>query len=94
MNKSLLLLPLLLCSACIWQQPIRNTDMPDSMDGPIPTRVGVASSATWFWLWDTGDSSVDKARQNGGITQVSSVTKASESYFGIVKRYTTTVRGE
>lgn len=94
MKKFALILPLLLCSACIWQQPVRNTDMPDTTDGPIPTRVGVARSTTWFWLWDTGDASVDKARQNGGISQVSSVTKASVSYLGLVKRHTTTVRGE
>lgn len=88
------LLPLLFCASCIWQQPVRNTDIPGATDGPIPTRVGVACSTTWFWLWNSGDSSVERAQQNGGISQVSSVTKASTSYLGFVKRYTTTVRGE
>ncbi len=94
MKKLSLILPLLLCASCIWQQPVRNTDMPGVLDGPIPTRVGVSTSTTWLWLWDTGDSSVERAQQNGGVPQVSSVTKASTSYLGLVTRYTTTVRGE
>ena len=94
MKHSLLILPLLCCTACLWQQPVRNTDMPDSLEGPIPIRVGVATSTTWLWFWDTGDSSTERAQQNGGITRVSSVTKASTSYLGFLKRYTTTVRGE
>ncbi len=94
MKHLLCLTPLLLCVSCLWQQPVCNTDIPDANGAPNPTRVGVASSTTWLWLWETGDSSVDKAKQNGGVTQVSSVTKASDSYLGIIKRYTTTVRGE
>lgn len=94
MKRSLLILPLLCCTACLWQQPVRNTDMPDSVDGPIPTRIGVATSTTWLWLWDSGDASIERARQNGGITRISSVTKATTSYLGLMKRHTTTVRGE
>ncbi len=93
MKRSLLILPLLCCTSCLLQ-PVRNTDMPDSWEGPIPTRVGVATSTTWLWLWDTGDSSVERAQHNGGISQVSSVTKATTSYLGFIKRHTTTVRGE
>lgn len=93
MKRLLLVLPMLCSTSCLLQ-PVRNTDMPDSLAGPIPTRVGVATSTTWLWLWDTGDSSVERAQQNGGISQVSSVTRASTSYLGFVKRYTTTVRGE
>lgn len=94
MKRVLLILPLLCCSSCLLQQPVRNTDIPDSTEGPIPIRIGVATSTTWLWLWNTGDSSVERARQNGGITQVSSVTQATTSYLGIFKRHTTTVRGE
>lgn len=93
MKKLFLLFPLLLCSACIWQQPVSNTDIPDATGGPIPKRVGLATAATWFWFWNTGDASVERAQQNGGITEVSSVTKSSKNYFGLYKRHTTTVRG-
>ncbi len=94
MNKLSLLIPLLLCAACQWQQPVRNTNMPGMDNGPLPTRIGVATSTTWFWLWNSGDSSISTAQQNGGITSVSSVTKATSNYLGIFKHHTTTVRGE
>ncbi len=94
MKKHILLLSLLLCQACTLQQPVQNTDIPDSDNGPIPVRVGVSTSTTWFWLWETGDSSVDKAQQNGGITDISSVTKSTRTFLGIVKKHTTTVRGK
>lgn len=94
MNKLLSILPLIFCTACTLQQPVQNTDIPDATGGPIPTRVGVASSVTWFWLWESGDSSVDTAQKNGGITQISSVTKSKKSYLGIIEQHTTTVRGD
>lgn len=93
MKKFLLLLPLALCTACLWQQPVRNTDMPDSLNMPFPSRVGKATSTTWFWMWETGDSSVKHAQDNGGITEVSSITTSTNNYFGIIKRHITTVRG-
>ncbi|MBO5683697.1 MAG: hypothetical protein J6R92_02000 [Akkermansia sp.] len=94
MKHALLLLPIFLCTACLLQQPVRNTDIPDATGGPIPTRIGVSTATTWFWLWDSGDASVDTAQQNGGITNISSITKATNNYMGIIKRHTTTVRGE
>lgn len=94
MKKLPLLIFLLFCPACTLQQPVRNTDMPDSSDGPIPTRVGVATATTWFWLWETGDASVAKAQQNGGIKQVSSVTRSTDDFLGFIRKHTTTVRGE
>ena len=94
MKKTLLLLPLLLCAACQWQIPVRNTDTPDMDGGPLPTRIGVSTATTWFWLWESGDASVSTAQENGGISSISSVTKATNSYLGIIKRHTTTVRGE
>lgn len=93
MKKSLLILPLLLCAACQFQ-PVRNTDIPDATGGPIPTRVGVSTATTWFWMWYSGDDSVDTAQQNGGITSISSITRATNNYLGFIKRHTTTVRGE
>jgi hypothetical protein len=55
--------------------------------------VGKATSTTWFWMWKTGDSSVKHAQDNGGITEVSSITTSTNNYFGIIKRHITTVRG-
>lgn len=94
MRRIVLLIPLIFCSSCLWQQPVRNTDIPGATEGPVPIRIGVSRSTTWFMLWETGDSNVETAKRNGGITEVSSVTKASNSYLGIIKRYTTTVRGK
>ncbi len=93
MKTVLLALPLLLCTSCMLQ-PVRNTDIPDATGGPIPTRVGVSTATTWFWAWHSGDASVETARQNGGITTISSVTKATNNYLGIIKCHTTTVRGD
>ena len=94
MKKLSLLIPLLLCAACQWQPPVRNTNMPGMDNGPLPTRIGVATSTTWFWLWESGDASVQTAQENGGISSISSVTKATSNYLGIIKHHTTTVRGE
>ena len=93
MKKLLLLLPFALCTACLWQQPVRNTDLPEKQDFPFPSRIGEATSTTWFWMWETGDSSHKRAQENGGITEVSSITSSTNNYFGIIKRHTTTVRG-
>ena len=93
MKRLLLLLPLFVCTSCLWKQPVCNTDLPDTVNYPYPTRVGEASSTTWFWMWETGDSSLERAQANGGITSVSSITRSSESFLGFIKRHTTTVRG-
>lgn len=93
-KKFSLLIPLLLCTACQWQPIVRNTDTPDIDSGPLPTRIGVATATTWFWLWESGDASVVTAQNNGGISSISSVTKATNNYLGIIKHHTTTVRGE
>lgn len=94
MNRILLLLPLMLCTSCMLQQPVRNTSLPDVQDAPAPTRVGVSTATTWFWLWQSGDASVARAQENGGISSINSVTKATRSYLGVVQKHTTTVRGE
>ena len=93
MKKVLLLLPLIFCTSCLWKQPVQNTDWPDTQESPFPTRIGEASSITWFWMWKTGDASIKQAQDNGGITEVSSITTSTNNYFGIIKRHTTTVRG-
>ena len=93
MKPYVLILPLLLCTACLWQQPVRNSDTPDTSDYPFPTRVGRATSTTWFWLWESGDSSIEQAKEKGGIVTVSSITTSEQSFLGFIRRTTTTVRG-
>ena len=88
---------LAVCATCLisgCQSPVHNTNVPGSVEGPLPTRVGVARGSTWFWLWDTGAASIEQARQNGGIRNVSSVTTSTRNYLGILKEHTITVRGD
>ena len=89
------LLSLLLCTSCIVQPSVSNvSEMEEAENAPIPTLVGKSSSTRWFWLWHTGDDSVELAQKNGGITNISSITRTSNRYFGIVVQNITTVRGE
>lgn len=89
------LLSLLLCSSCITQPAISNVaELGEGANTPIPTLVGKSSSIRWFWLCESGDDSVELARKNGGITHISSITRTTDSYLGLIVRRTTTVRGE
>ena len=57
------------------------------------SKVGTATSTTYLALWAEGDSSIDTAKKNGGITTVSSVDTKIHSILGIITTHTTTVRG-
>ena len=57
------------------------------------SKVGTATSTTYFGLWAEGDASIDAAKKNGGITTVSSVDEKINTILGIKTTYTTTVRG-
>lgn len=57
------------------------------------SKVGTATSTTYLGLWAEGDASINAAKQNGGITTVSSVDEKIHSILGIITTYTTTVRG-
>lgn len=94
MKSRLLLLPLLFLTSCIVREPVRNVAMADAGGAPLPTLVGRASSTTWLWTWTTGDSSIEKAKANGGITNVSSMTRTTNSFFGFVVHEALTVRGD
>ncbi len=84
----------LLCSSCILQPTVNNiSEMEEAEKAPIPTLVGKSASTRWFWLWNTGDDSVELARKNGGISNISSITRTCNSYFGIIVQNITTVRG-
>ena len=92
--KHLYLCPALLLWCACTPSSIINTDLPGKSITPLPTRIGTATKTTWFGLWETGDASADTAQQNGGITEISSISNASENYLWTYKRETTTVRGE
>lgn len=94
MKRLLPLLSLLLCSACAMLPQVRNTSLLATEEDAIPTLVGHASSTTWFWLWTTGDASVEKAKENGGIKNITSITQTSDSFLGFIETKETTVRGD
>lgn len=94
MKKASLLIPLLLCSACIARHPVNNVSMIPLEGEPIPTLVGHASATTWFGTWTSGDASIEQAQKNGGITKVSSITRTTNNFLGLVITEQITVRGE
>ncbi len=57
------------------------------------TRVGQATSASYFGLFATGDSSIAAAKANGRISTVTSVDVKRHHVLGIISKYTTIVRG-
>jgi hypothetical protein len=56
-------------------------------------RVGEACSTSILGLVGTGDSSIEAARRNGGITMISSVDDHATSILGVWAKYCTIVRG-
>ncbi len=58
------------------------------------TKVGTATSNSYFALIATGDSSIMKAAENGGIKKIKIVDYKAKNILGIVGEYTTTVYGD
>ncbi|MGK5083608.1 TRL-like family protein [Bdellovibrionota bacterium FG-1] len=56
-------------------------------------RVGEACASSILGLIATGDSSIEAARRNGGITMISSVDEKAKSILGLWAEYCTIVRG-
>lgn len=56
-------------------------------------RSGQATSTSYLGLVATGDSSIEAAKRNGGISSVSSVDVKRSNILGIITKYTTTVKG-
>lgn len=56
-------------------------------------RVGEATSTSYLGVVALGDSSIDAAKRNGGISSVSSVDVKRKNILGIITSYTTVVRG-
>ncbi len=56
-------------------------------------KEGRACMESILGLVATGDSSVDTAKKNGGITRVTSVDYEVENVLGVIGKYCTVVRG-
>ena len=64
-------------------------------DGSVNyTKVGEASAKSYFGLIATGDSSIERAKANGGIKNIKFVDYKVENVLGIVGTYTTIVYGD
>jgi len=61
--------------------------------GPC-TKVGTASSQSILALVAIGDSSIDKAMKNGGITTIHHVDWEAKNILGIIGNYKVTVYGK
>ena len=58
------------------------------------TKIGKASANSILSLIATGDASLEKAIQNGGIKTVKWVDYQADNFLGIYGTYTTTVYGD
>ena len=58
------------------------------------TKIGTAQANSILTLVATGDASLEKAIQNGGITTVKYVDYHADNFLGIYGTYTTTVYGD
>ena len=59
----------------------------------VGNRVGSACATSYLGVVATGDASIEQARKNGGITQISSVDASSENILMFWAKYCTIVRG-
>ena len=58
------------------------------------TKVGTATSQSYMAMIAVGDSSINTAAKNGGITKINHVDWKVKSMLGIIGEYTTPVYGE
>jgi len=58
------------------------------------TKIGKSQANSILTLVATGDASLEKAVQNGGITTVKYVDYQADNFLGIYGTYTTTVYGD
>jgi hypothetical protein len=58
------------------------------------TKVGKATSNSYFALIATGDSSIDTAVKNGNISTIKYVDYKSKNILGFIGEYTTYVYGD
>ncbi len=89
---------LLLSSCAVGTRPIGIivTDVTEPIVATNATggsRVGQATSTSYFGLFASGDSSIAAAKANGHISTVTSVDIKRHHVLGIIAKYTTIVRG-
>ncbi len=58
------------------------------------TATGEACASTILGLIATGDASIDTAKKNGGVAQVTAVDHHSTSFLGITAKFCTVVYGK
>jgi hypothetical protein len=58
------------------------------------TKVGTATSQSYVGMIAVGDSSIETAAKNGGITKINHVDWKVKNMLGLIGEYTTTVYGE
>lgn len=92
---------LFLISGCASMYPVgalyTGVKVPNNMgDGKDVsyTKIGKASANSILTLVATGDASLEKAIQNGGIKTVKWVDYHADNFLGIYGTYTTTVYGD
>ena len=64
-----------------------------ALPGPAGTKEGKACATSILAMVATGDASLEAAKANGGITQVSMVNHSSKNILGIFGEYCTIVKG-
>ena len=64
-------------------------------DGDVSySKVGKATSTSYFALIATGDASITQAAQNGNITKIKFVDYKTKNILGVIGEYTTYVYGD
>jgi hypothetical protein len=64
-----------------------------ALPGPAATKTGKACATSILAMVATGDASLETAKANGGITQISHVDHSSKNILGIWGEYCTIVKG-
>lgn len=70
-----------------------NTACPVAASSGSAVRTGQSYAVSYCHLVAIGDCSIERAKQNGGITNISSVDVKRENILGIITRYVTVVKG-
>lgn len=71
------------------QGPVAAAD--NSVD---PEKKGTSSSVSYLGIVAQGDASIEKAAENGGISDIHHVDYKSKNYLGLYGKYTVVVYGE
>ncbi len=89
-----------LITGCATQGPIGGILIDNTIplmvgdDSVRADKVGTATSQSYLAMIAVGDSSIEAACQNGGITKISHVDRKVKNILGFIGEYTTTVYGE